>query len=240
MSGRVLSRSVLLQGEKHPLVIHERKGQKHIHLRVQTDGAIRISVPAGTSSARIEEVIRKKSSWLSERIEKAGTAATLYDPLKRIPVDGEWYSVRYEKETLKGTVRPNDGGKCLSIHSSDGSRAHLQKVLKNYLKNRARKQMAEVLEKWSRTLDIPFCSFSIRDQKSRWGSSSGRGHISLNWRIICTPPAVQDYLIVHELLHQVHHNHSASFWKAVQSKFPRYRECDDWLKQHDFIMGLLR
>ena len=71
----------------------------------------------------------------------------------------------------------------------------------------------------------------MRAQKTRWGSCSARGTISLNWRLIHAPPFVRDYLIVHELMHRRQMNHSARYWKLVADAFPRWQEAEAWLKK---------
>lgn len=240
MKKKVVSRSFVLDGESFQYSLHRRTGQKHIHLRITKEGDLRVSVPMHAPLPHIEEVIRKKSKWLKKNFQKVQDAAERYDPLRRIPLHGEWHQVVFTPSNLKGTVRLDEQGRRLFILSRDSDTVHLSSVLKRYCKNQARKLFVEKLTLWSGKLGIPYDSVSVRDQKTRWGSSSGKGHISLNWRIICTPPLVQDYLMVHELMHQRHHNHAAAFWKAVEKAFPRARECDLWLKQHDMIMSILR
>jgi predicted metal-dependent hydrolase len=71
----------------------------------------------------------------------------------------------------------------------------------------------------------------VRAQKTRWGSCSARGTISLNWRLIQAPPGVVDYLIIHELMHRREMNHSARYWKLVAQAFPDYRRAEQWLKK---------
>lgn len=73
---------------------------------------------------------------------------------------------------------------------------------------------------------------TIRDQKTRWGSCSARGTLSFNWRLMLAPPAVLDYVVVHELCHLTHMNHSAAFWALVESVCPDYRTHRKWLKEH--------
>lgn len=73
---------------------------------------------------------------------------------------------------------------------------------------------------------------TIRDQKTRWGSCSARGTLSFNWRLMLAPPAILDYVVVHELCHLTHMNHSAAFWQAVESVYPDYRNARKWLKEH--------
>jgi predicted metal-dependent hydrolase len=78
---------------------------------------------------------------------------------------------------------------------------------------------------------------TVRSQKSRWGSCSRRGTISLNWRLIQTPAFVSDYICLHEVMHLRQMNHSPGFWREVERACPDYRMAKRWLKEHS---GLLR
>lgn len=73
---------------------------------------------------------------------------------------------------------------------------------------------------------------TIRDQKTRWGSCSAKGTLSFNWRLMLAPPAILDYVVVHELCHLTHMNHSAAFWQKVESIYPDYHAARKWLKDH--------
>lgn len=77
---------------------------------------------------------------------------------------------------------------------------------------------------------------SIRNQRSRWGSCSRRGTVSLNWRLIQLPAFVRDYIIIHELMHLREMNHSARFWKHVEEACPNYREAELWLKTNPGLL----
>lgn len=75
-------------------------------------------------------------------------------------------------------------------------------------------------------------SITVRDQKTRWGSCSSRGTLSFNYRLIFAPPRVLDYVVVHELCHLTHMNHSPYFWGMVEQIMPDYRVYKTWLKEH--------
>ena len=77
-----------------------------------------------------------------------------------------------------------------------------------------------------------YASITIRDQKSRWGSCSSHGTLSFNYRLMMAPPHILDYVVVHELCHLTHMNHSKEFWSMVESILPDYKECKKWLKEH--------
>jgi predicted metal-dependent hydrolase len=73
---------------------------------------------------------------------------------------------------------------------------------------------------------------SIRNQRSRWGSCGPDGHICLNWRLVRMPPAVRDYVIVHELMHLRRMDHSAAYWALVAAACPDYQAARRWLREH--------
>jgi predicted metal-dependent hydrolase len=79
---------------------------------------------------------------------------------------------------------------------------------------------------------------TVRNQRSRWGSCSARGTISLNWRLVQTPDRVRDYIIYHELMHRREMNHSDRFWARVQEVCPGWREAEQWLKRNGSLLGL--
>jgi predicted metal-dependent hydrolase len=72
----------------------------------------------------------------------------------------------------------------------------------------------------------------IRNQRSRWGSCSRTGVIALNFRLVQMPPAVCDYVLLHELMHRRQPNHSRRFWRLVKEVCPAFREAEAWLKMH--------
>lgn len=73
---------------------------------------------------------------------------------------------------------------------------------------------------------------TVRNQRTLWGSCSRRGAISLNWRLMLMPADVRDYILIHELAHLKHANHSRRFWATVESMCPRYRDAHRWLRAH--------
>jgi hypothetical protein len=78
----------------------------------------------------------------------------------------------------------------------------------------------------------------VRDQRSRWGSCTAAGVISLNWRLVLTPEVVRDYIIMHELMHLREMNHSERFWACVDEVFPGWREAEAWIKRNGGYAGL--
>ena len=100
------------------------------------------------------------------------------------------------------------------------------------LKKRARPAILERVAYYAPLVGVRYGSVSIRSQHSRWGSCSSKGNLNFNCLLLLAPPEVLDYVVVHELCHRRHMNHSPAFWAAVEAVYPRWREARDWLKRN--------
>jgi predicted metal-dependent hydrolase len=93
----------------------------------------------------------------------------------------------------------------------------------------ARELPARLLE-LAAPLGYAVAGVTVRDQRSRWGSCSPKGRISLNWKLVQAPPSVRDYVLLHELTHLSEPNHSRRFWKKLEAACPWHREARAWLR----------
>jgi predicted metal-dependent hydrolase len=113
---------------------------------------------------------------------------------------------------------------------------NLRPAIEKHLRQLAARELPPRVLAFAAQHRVSVTRVSVRNQKSRWGSCSRRGTISLNWRLIQTPPHVQDYIILHELMHCREMNHSARFWREVESVCPDYKTAERWLKQHGALL----
>ncbi|NBV20395.1 MAG: M48 family peptidase [Proteobacteria bacterium] len=114
---------------------------------------------------------------------------------------------------------------------------NLRPAVERHLWQLAATELPPRLLELAASLHVTVQRVSVRNQRSRWGSCSRSGTISLNWRLIQTPDYVRDYICVHELMHRREMNHSARYWQHVAEAFPRWEEAERWLKANN---GLLR
>lgn len=100
------------------------------------------------------------------------------------------------------------------------------------LRNQAAQDLPSRTQMHAQRMGISFGKVTIRLQKSRWGSCSAKGNISLNALLMLAPEKVRDYVVIHELCHRRHMNHSPAFWDEVERWMPDYRIARNWLKKH--------
>ena len=90
----------------------------------------------------------------------------------------------------------------------------------------------ERVKKYAPIVGVTYGRITIRNQRSRWGSCSSKGNLNFNCLLMLFPDEVIDYVVVHELCHRKHMNHSAAFYAEVERVFPEYRKCQKWLKEN--------
>lgn len=108
------------------------------------------------------------------------------------------------------------------------------------LKKKARIRLTELTEYWAGRMGISYGRISIRGQKTRWGSCSSKGNLNYNYLLMLCPDEVAEYVVIHELCHRIHMNHSKEFWNKIEEFCPRYKIAKKWLKRngHSLIARL--
>jgi len=208
---------------------------------------VTVRAPKRLSGEKIHSLIRKKARWIIDRQEHIKRERELH-PTKEF-ISGE--SFPYLGKTYRLKVMLTENGADNSCHLKNGRlQVEIGKHLKGnetkdavrdaliaWYKERVKSKIIERLPRLTGQLGRWPASIQIKDQKSRWGSCSRTGVVRFNWKIITAPVSVMDYLIVHELCHLIHQNHSAAYWKEVETVLPDYKKMRDWLRIHNFIMS---
>lgn len=197
-------------------------------LTLLRDGSGRVTLPRFGSMPGARNFLLQHVHWLAERarIQRANSGPT--DPSKG-PVQ-----IRFRGEFE--VVSASDDGKSLligpvSLPMPRLKDRDLQARAQAALLRLAQSELPERVQHLSATHGIAVSAISVRAQRTRWGSCSPRGEISLNWRLVQVPDRVRDYVILHELAHRRHLNHSPRFWEEVERLCPDYEAAETWLRE---------
>ena len=186
-------------------------------------------MPPRTSRATVSAFLTEHRDWIETRQQAAlrQKPPEVPFPPQSIELPGVYESWRVHLAGGTGPVRirePTD--ELLAISGDIGPPQRLKDALRRWLVGRAQVVLAAHLADCAREFGFSYGRLSIRRQRTRWGSCSARGTISLNCCILFQPPEVLRYLLLHELSHTRHMNHSRGFWQCVAACCPDYRKLD--------------
>lgn len=145
---------------------------------------------------------------------------------------GEDRVLRVEDSPQAARSRVRESGGELVLVRSPEDPARPRDVLRDWYRDKARQAFSESSARWAAAMGVSFRGIRVKDQRSLWGSCSREGNLNFNWRLILAPPAVLDYLVIHELAHRVEMNHSRRFWGLVAAQCPDWRAQRRWLREH--------
>lgn len=215
-------------------LVRNHRARRYL-LRVRSDGAARVTIPRGGSAAEAKRFAEKNATWLEQQLLRH--AAQPRGP--RMWAVGTEILFRGEAVRLEAGVEGQTGlvrfaGEAVRVPDLA---ADLRPALERHLRQLAAQELPPRVFDLAAAHQLPVRRVSVRNQRSRWGSCSRRGTISLNWRLVQTPASVRDYIVLHELAHLKEMNHSRRFWGEVEGMCPGFREAERWLKQHSTLLG---
>jgi hypothetical protein len=222
-----------------PLLLHWKQGltvhlvrhprARRYLLRLQPDGTARLVVPRRGNRAEALRFLERSEAWLLESRRKWQARASVQSSPWR---DGARFLFRGEETILRVEEKEASARLSFAGHAIETTPQNdYRKIVLTHLRRLAEKELPPRTRELARDHAISIARVTVRAQKTRWGSCSARGTISLNWRLIHAPDFVRDYLILHELMHRREMNHSIRYWKHVAAACPAYREAEAWLKR---------
>jgi predicted metal-dependent hydrolase len=212
------ARAVTIAGETHDVLLVSHRRARRFVLRVDAAGTLRLTVPRGATIAAGLAFVARQAAWVERERVRQRERARPWDAGSVI-----WF--RGERVTLAcddGVAWCGPDRIVVAGMVGDAVRKHLFALATHELPGRCLALAAPHRLEVSRV--------TVRNQRSRWGSCSPRGAIALNWRLIQMPPAVSDYVVIHELMHLRQPNHSRRFWKEVAVVCEGWREAERWLR----------
>jgi predicted metal-dependent hydrolase len=220
--------ALLVGSRAVPLLLVRNPRARRYVLRLTRDGRARVTVPRGGSLREGQAFAQRNLLWLQRQLEKQAvvpTRETAWTEGVQVLIDGQFHTIQRD-ESVPNCFRL--GPLCFRAETG----ADFRPIIERLLWRTARCTLPPRLLELAALHRLPVLRVTVRNQRSRWGSCSRRGVISLNWRLVQTPALVRDYIILHELAHLRHMNHSRRFWAEVARLCPQYEAAEAWIKRY--------
>jgi predicted metal-dependent hydrolase len=220
-----------------PEIVFQRSDRAHHYrLTLRRDGVAVATIPARGSEREARLFVEQHREWLDrarERQKLRPKSAAVWTLGTHVLWRGELQEIR---PAIQGE-RPEVclGADTFRVPQLQGD---IRPTLEAHFIRRGRIELPARTWELAAETGVEVKSVTVRNQRSRWGSCSSGGIISLNWRLIQTPYSVRDYIIYHELMHLREMNHSDRFWRRVEEVCPQWREAELWIKQNGSLLGL--
>ncbi|MFL0194914.1 M48 family metallopeptidase [Clostridium sp. WILCCON 0269] len=221
-----------------------RKNRKNISIKIDKKGKVIIIAPNEISYKAIEEVVKSKMPWILKGLQtiKEKMESTEFKGIqegKKIlwmgtPLDIEKYPLNIQKCYVKifkdrfviygfKTLLEDEENITITIHK--------------FYREKAKVIFKHRVDVYSKKINVCPRKISIRCQKTIWGSCYSSGNINFNYKLLMAPIEIIDYIVVHELCHLVHMNHSKDYWKLVEYIIPDYINKKNWLKNNGYMLA---
>lgn len=212
---------------------------------IVTAEKIEVVAPLKVSEQRIKAFVTAQQDWIKQAINRINQHSHSVPSLApHAYIDGA--TIPYQGSQLPLTTKPTSAKNLrvqllpdqqflvylpVSIHTDEHSPL-IKKALEQWMKQQTRLQAQQFIDKHGHKYQLFPRSLRIKTQKTRWGSCGPNNDINLNWLLMLAPPVVMEYVVVHELCHIKHKNHSKDFWLLLSEHMPDYLKHRQWLKHH--------
>ena len=211
-------------------VIRESARARRLSIKVFPRGQVEVIVPRRTRAGEVAAFVAENREWIT-RTRQAFAVEHVPEPFRlpltvQLPATGRVFAVRYRPDPSLRAVNFRVNGSALTLSGNTDDPEQCVRALRRWLAGVARREFEPRLQALSGVTGISYQKMQVRAQRTCWGSRSSSGTVSLNLCLLFQRPEVVRYLMIHELCHGRHMNHSRQFWKLVGQFEPRYRRLD--------------
>ena len=207
-----------------------RSKRKTIALIVERDGSVTVRAPLKMSAKSIEEFVEKHSRWVQKKQAELQSIAPAQPRKFQAGEQFLYLGQAFPLEIVSGTKRALALDGAFKLAATEHGNA--ERIFRNWYRKEAETIIAERVAFFAAKYQLKIGRIRITSARTRWGSCSSAGTLSFSWRLLMTPPEVIDYVVIHELAHTIHHNHSRRFWNLVEKLMPDYKERRKLLKRY--------
>ncbi len=209
--------------------------RKTFSITVERDRQVVVHSPKNLSEEKIKQLVDSKRELIQQKLNHVQKYPTNISAKEFVSGESLMFLGKsYQLLVVEAEVDGIQFNKEFKISKNDQSVAN--ELFKKWYKKRALEIILPLANEYAENLGVKFSECKISEMKYRWGSCTTKNNINFNWRIIKAPLFVIKYIIVHELIHLIEANHTATFWNILSIQVPDYQRAKDWLKNNGHLL----
>lgn len=209
--------------------------RKTIAIHIEPSNNIIVKAPIGMDRNRLKELVESKGKWISNKLEESND----YKIQERTYKNGELFLFLGKEYPLELMIDETASvmsveiiNNSLRIITNTEDKDSIKNLLEEFYKKQTRIIIQDRIKYYQNYFIVRPNNIRIKKQKTRWGSCSSLKNLNFNLKLSMAKLSVIDYIVVHEMSHLIHLNHSKDFWNLVKSVLPNYKDEKDWLKHN--------
>lgn len=217
--------------------------RKTIEISVEPPEAITVVSPPDTPEHVIIEKTKSKAEWIVQKLYSFKDMQ--YQKINREFVNGESFMYLGRNYSLQIIVDPNIKKPEVKLYRSkfyvtapNKDTEAIEKVMEQWYRQKTKEKVEKRVRYYQRFFNMNPTDIKVKEQQKRWGSCTSKNELLFNWRCVMARSDAVDYIVVHEMCHLYHKNHSKEFWELLGSVMPDYEVRKEWLKNYGVRMDL--
>lgn len=232
-----------------------RSKRKTVCMSVNKDGSVTVKAPLRyPTDKEISDFVEQKIDWILKQraIQEDREDMRLvrrFETDYSFPYLGEERLVEMQRgkknefsyENGKIVIKTPFYGALENDYEAEENNAAIEKLqndLKKWYKKQATDYITKRVEYYKDIVGVTVNSVSIKSRKSQWGSCDSNGDVTFSWRLVMARPEAIDYVVIHELCHRKHMDHSRAFWNQVQTYMPDFKKQKQWLEENSVNLNI--
>lgn len=221
----------------------EFRQRKTLEISIEPPDIIRVVAPIGTSEDDIIKKVKSKANWIVQRLFEYKNMK--YIKIHKELVNGESFMYLGRNYSLQIIIDQSEAKPEVKLHqgkfyitANTSNEMILRMALQEWYREKALEKIKKRIIYFQPYFKMEPSDIVVKEQQKRWGSCTSNNKLLFNWRCVMAPAPVLDYIVVHEMCHMVHMNHSKEYWNLVESIIPDYKERKEWLRNNGVRMDL--
>lgn len=220
-----------------------RRKRKTMGISIEPPDIVKVIAPLKVPEYMVLEKILGKADWIIRKLDEFSakgitTTKKAFQTGELFLYLGKSYALNLVLDLKYRTPIIESQGSEIFIYTSSDDKDKLRSAMEKWYREKAMEVISQRVKYFQKHFTKAPIGIVVKEQKKRWASCTGKDKLLFNWRCIMAPEEVIDYIVLHELCHIVHKNHSKNYWDLVYSLMPDYKKKQDWLKYNGGLMNI--